>query len=323
MPEILTQSEIDRLLSSMSDNNNIVEEKLSTDWKVKNYDFKNPKEIPKEQIKILRSIHDNFARHLSSYFSGILRLFCEINVTAIEEQPYYEYNNALPDVILIGVMDAKPIEGPILVDISNSITFSLLERLLGGNGKGLVPEREFTEIEVLLMERIFQQISLQLRKAWTGLEGIETSLRHIESNSRLIQVMPMDEVVVIVVMEVTIGSIKGNITISVPCINLEQIIDDLTQVKQQATRKTDNTQEESSKSAMVSHIYNAPITGSAVFGTTVLTLQEVLNLQVGDVIKFDQEASTGVHIEFEGRTWFYGIPGIRRNKKVIKISKVV
>ncbi|MGI5891292.1 MAG: flagellar motor switch protein FliM [Bacillota bacterium] len=322
MSDVLSQSEIDAILDSFSAGSvdlHIEENKN----KVKVYDFKSPKKFSKEQTKVLMGIYENFARYLSSYFSGILRAFCEINIASVEELPYYEYNNALPDSILIGVFDHPPLEGEVLVDLSNSISFSLLERLLGGSGEGTPPNREFTEIEISLLERIFNQIAIASTDAWPSQMNVKCTLKEIESNARLVQAMAMDEIVVIIVMDVSIENAKGTITFCLPCIKLEAIIEQLIQNKYTAKRSSDSKYEEEMKDTMITHVKSAPLEANAIFGETTLTLNDILNLQIGDVIKFDQTVGSEIKINICDKAWFYGIPGIRKNKKVVKISKIV
>ncbi len=324
MSEVLSQSEIDELLSSLtSEGADQAAPVMEETRRIKDYDFKSPKKFSKEQTKVLLSIFEGFSRHLSSYFSGILRAYSEIKVSTVEELPYYEYNNALPDSILIGIFDLRPIEGDVLVDISNSITFTLLERLLGGNGEGEPPHREFTELEISLMRRIFRQISVALRDAWSHLIPIDSTLKEIETNARLMQAMPMEEAVVVIVLDVEIEEVKGTINFCLPCLNLEAIIDQLSQYKYKNKRSGEGEQEEAMNEAMIRQIEDAPLEVVAVFGETVLTLNDILNLQVGDVIRFDQAVASDVRIDIADKTWFYGVPGIKRQKKVIKISKVI
>lgn len=328
IPNILSQSEINELLNSLVSPKDDAEQEiaLSDSKKVKNYDFKTPKKLTKEQIKVILAIHENFARQLSSYFSGILRTYSEINVLSIEEQHYFEYNNALPDSVLIGVIEANPIEGNILVDISNSVTYGLIERMLGGGERenGLIPKREFTEIEISLMERVFKQITVFIKDAWAELVDAEAILKQIETNSRLIQSVAMDEIVVIVIMDVNIKNIKGTINFCIPCINIESLIDKINQNKYFSKRAIDTSQEELIKDSLESKIKEAPIEIHAIFGETVLPLKEILNLQIGDVIKFDQDMGSDVKVNINnGETWFYGTPGIKKNKKAIRINKVV
>jgi len=324
MPDVLSQNQIDELLSDLiQEELGLVKPEATKYSGVKNYDFKSPKKLSKEQLKTLTGIYENFARHLASYFSGILRILCEVSVTSIEEQPYYEYNNSLPDTLLIGVLGAKPIEGNVLVDMSNNISFTLIDRMLGGSGKSVMPNREFTEIEISLMERIFRQITQFTKESWSGLLGLECSFKQVETNARLIQSMAMDEVVVIILMDVLIGEVHGTLSFCIPCINLESIIDQLNRSRYQNKRTMDLELENTAKEIMVKHVKASSLELEGVFGNTVLTLREVMNLQVGDVISFDQSVDKKIKLKIGERTWFLGTPGVYRNKKAVKICKVL
>ena len=329
MSDVLSQNEINELLKSLMDPAKEVQPQIEVPTsvkKVRDYDFKTPKKLSKEQIKIIMSIHENFARQLASYFSGILRSYCEINIISIEEQHYYEYNNALPDSILMGVIEVAPIEGVLLLDISNSITFNLVERLLGGGSREntLIPDREFTEIEISLMDRIFKNMTAFIKEAWSGVMTVNTVLKQIETNARLIQSIPMDEIVIIIIMDVSIGALKGTINFCIPCINIETVIDNMSSNKYPTKKTIDIALEEKAKEQLSSNIRSAHLEVHAIFGETVLNIKDVLNLQVGDVIKFEQPLGDEVKINIkDSETWFYGIAGTKKNKKVVKISKVL
>lgn len=158
MSEVLTQKQIDQLLSELLSSGSGADIAAISDRRIKTYDFKSPKKFSKDQLKVIRSVYESFARHLAVYLSGVLRTSCQIKVDTTEEQPYFEYNNALPDIVLMGVFDVKQFGGSIVIEISNEITFTIVEILLGGNGSGKILEREFTEIEISLMKNIFRQM---------------------------------------------------------------------------------------------------------------------------------------------------------------------
>jgi len=329
IPDILSQSEINELLNSLISGNEVIEptaQPTPGKKKIRDYDFKTPKKLTKEQIKIIMGIYENFARQLASYLSGILRSYTQINVISIEEQHYYEYNNALPDTVLIGVIEMNSPEGIILVDISNSITYHLIERSLGAGNREdpLIPEREFSDIEIALMERILKQIAFFSKEAWSGLVKTDAQLKLIETNSRLIQSISMDEIVVIIVMDVTIGNVKGIINVCIPCISIEPIINKLNHNRYSSKRVIDSTQEELIKDSLTTGIKAAPLEVTAILGETVLSLREIINLQIGDVIKFDLDVGSNIKLNINGvETWFYGTPGIKKNKKAIKVNKVI
>lgn len=323
MPEILSQSQIDELLNALKSEDAAKAEAQQAAKRVKNYDFKTPKKLTKEQTKILLGIHENFARHLASYFSGVLRVFCEISVSSIEELPYYEYNNALNDSVMIGVFDVKPIEGSILVDISNTVTLTLIDRLLGGTGNGYSGKHEFTEIESALMSKVFRQIATFIKEAWATLMEVESEFQQIETNARLIQSMPMEEIVVIVMMDISIGEIKGTMGFSIPCINLEGIIEQLNKNKAVPKRQIDQSQDEFFRENMFNRIRNSALEVRGVLGETQLTIQDITNLQVGDVVRIGHHAEKYVKVAVGERTWFTGIMGVSRNRKAIKVQKIL
>jgi len=326
MPEVLSQSQIDELLNSMMAGSAPVEEEKSavgSGKKIKEYNFKTPKKLAKEQIKTLQGIHENFSRYLSSYLSGILRTYCEITVNSIEELPYYEYNNALPDIEMMGIYTVNPIEGFVMVDISNSITFCLIDRLLGGSGNSPVLDREFTEIEVSLMRRIFHQIALYIQEAWPASLNLKSELIQIETNARLFQSLPVEEIVIIVSLDVAIDETKGSLSFCIPCINLENIITQVNKNKMMQIRQSDSAYEEKARKAMHNHVQNSVLEVSGLFGSTRLSFQEVCNLHVGDVIRLDQAGDADMQVIIGNKVWFYGIPGVKRNRKAIKVKKVL
>lgn len=327
MPEILSQSQIDELLDALKSEDAAkakAEAQAAQNAKrVKNYDFRTPKKLTKEQTKLLLGIHENFARHLASYFSGVLRAYCEISVSSIEELPYYEYNNALSDSIMIGVFEAKPIEGSVLLDISNGVTFALVDRLLGGAGEAYADEHEFTEIEIALMSKVYKQISVFIKEAWANLVEIESSFLQVETNARLLQSMPMEEVVIIVMMDIAIGSVKGTMGLSIPCINLERIIEQLGKNKLTPKRQAELAQEEGLREDMLGLIRGSQLEMRAVLGTTQLTIGDIVSLQVGDVIRVGQRARRDIRMAVGEKTWFTGIMGVSRNRKAIKIKEIL
>ena len=191
MAESLTQEQIDEMLKNVAAGvAPVVSQK--EEEKVKDYDFRAPKKFTKEQIKVLDGIFENYARLLSSYFTGLLRLYCRVSLVNIEEQRYSEFNNALPDYVLMGMVDMgikneEVSETTVIVQISNTITFTMIDRLLGGRGEFRDVNRDFTEIEITIMNDVMNQMANLLYKPWASHIELEPKLIGIETNSRVVQ----------------------------------------------------------------------------------------------------------------------------------------
>jgi flagellar motor switch protein FliM len=320
MADILSQSQIDDLLNELigetdsSEKSNIgLNEKT---FKV--YDFKSPKKMSKDQYKLLSSITDILARHLSAYFAGLLRSYCEITLATIDEHPYYEYNNSLPDSILTGVIDIDSI-GTLLIDMSNSVSFTLVERMLGSNiFSSVVPDREFTEIEISLMERIFKKICLFIKEALTALPNSQVELRQIETNSRFIKSIRIEEVVEVIIYNVVIGPVKGTLTICIPYTCVDSLVSTMEQHNEK--EKTGVASDEVKRN-LLNELSGTLVDVAAILGNATLPLKDILNLQPGDVIRLNQKIDSPVVVTVNKNKWFLGEPGLKRNYKAVKINK--
>lgn len=151
-----------------------------------------------------------FPEWLASYFSGTLRTVCEVEVQQIEEQRYYEYNNALPDNSLTGLVNIKPADkryddSTMILDMSTSLGFYLIDRVLGGPGTGYDIERNYTDIEIAILSNIFEKITQRLQDTWSNNLQVNVSLSGIETNSRLLQVFAPEDIVVIIILSIKLG----------------------------------------------------------------------------------------------------------------------
>jgi len=126
--DILSQNEIDALLSALSTGEMSAEDMKKDDEprKVKVYDFKRALRFSKDQIRSLTRIHENFARLLTTYFSAQLRTYVQINVASVDQIPFEEFIRSIPNMTLINIFEVPPLEGNILMEVNPNIAYSML-----------------------------------------------------------------------------------------------------------------------------------------------------------------------------------------------------
>ena len=326
MAEVLSQSQIDELLNSFKDVKEI--EVQAPEKKIKAYDFKAPKKFTKEQIKVLDGIFENYTRLLSSYLTSILRLYCKVSLVQIEEQRYYEFNNALPDYVMMGMVDmgiADPdiSETTIIIQMSNPITFAMIDRLLGGTGAYIDEGRDFTEIEVDIMEGVLGRFSSLLRDPWLSYIDTDPKLVSIETNSRVIQAIASDDVAIIVMLEAEINDIKNTISVCLPAINLEEIMAKFSGKYMRSSKRLDPTKDEERRQEILTGIKDTQLEITAVLGETQVDLGDILNLQVNDVIPLNLSIDSNVMVRIGESAWFDGKLGVRNNRKAVKIDNIL
>ncbi len=329
MAEVLSQQQIDELLGKLQSGDVDFKEieEQSSGKRVKEYDFLSPKKFSRDQLKLLNNIFDSFARLIGLHLSNLLRVSCEAEVIQVEEEEYREFNNALNDSVLVGVLRMQNKENNIddkriLLEMSRPVSFSILDRLLGGSANAEQADRDYTDIEVSLFEYLFRQFAAVLKNAWGNYIDVEHFLDMIETNSRLIQFIQQDESVAIVVMNLSVDEAKGTLNICLPASTLDDFfkIFDSKYVKMQ--RKSNVEQEKLRKDSIMSTISESSLTVSAMLGKTEITLEELLGLQIGDVLPLDTPASdSSVLIDVEDQHWFTGAIGIKKKNYAVKIEK--
>lgn len=319
MAEVLSQSQIDELLNELS-NEKKIETEVDLDEKtVKHYDFKSPKKMSRDQYKVLSSLTDVLARHIAAYFAGMLRNYCELELATIDEHPYFEYNNSLPDTLITAAIGIDSIDGIMLMDISNSITYTLIECMLGGNIESkIVPNREFTDIEVALMERIFKRICSFIQEVLSGIPNINVTLKNLETNTRFIREIRIEEVVEVVVYNINIGPVKGTITLCIPYNCVEAI---LSNIENHGEFSNEGVQSDEVKSSLLNELSDTYVDVCAILGEANLPMKDVINFQTGDVIKLNQKVDNPISITINKNKWFLGIPGVKKSYNAIKIKK--
>lgn len=325
MAEILSQSQIDELLNNLSTGDVDIQELEASEKKIKEYDFRSPKKITKETIKLLKGIYENYCRMVTSRLTSMLRLMCDVTVEQVEESIFHEYNNALDDYVLMGLIDVKypdntVSDSQILMEISKPLSFVIIDRLLGGTGEDYEHDRDYTDIELSLLGNTLKQLVRQMGSNWESTVEIETELAKIETNSRFIQSINYNDTVVIIVLNVELNQSTGKITICIPSSILEEILKMASNFTK-SNKKSDQSREEQ-RAAIMSSIKSSILTVTGVLGNSQATLQDILNMQIGDLIILDRNIDSDIDINVDGRKWFEGKWGARKNKGVIKINKI-
>lgn len=328
--EVLSQSQIDDLLNSLTTGAMDLEtaEDDAHGKKVKEYDFRTPKRFTKEQLRVVSSVYENYSRLLSSYLTSLLRLFVEVEFVHIEEQRYSEFNNALPDSVMAGIGEIRftgstSENNTLIVDMSKNVVFAIVERLLGGRGDGFETDREFTEIELALMENVFKGIFPQMSDSWYNYFELDVLYRKMETNSRLIQAIDVDDTVVIMMMDISVKDVKGTISICMPAVCLEDVIKKINSQDMRNLRRSNSESDKERRELVMKYLQQSDLELRCIIGTATVTLQDIYYLSVGDVIQLGKPIDSMVDINVGKSSWFRGKVGVQHNRKAVQILEVL
>ncbi len=330
MADALSQHQIDELFESLNGNDDDDEnDSEKKEKRIKNYNFKMPQKFTKEDLKLIRDIYEQYSRLVASYITGITRLYCHAKVLHVEEQKYYEFNNSLEDYVMMGVVgltfdNHDIMDAECTIQFSNAITFSLIDRLMGGPGNAFEISRDFTEIEVSVIRTILEKMAVYLQEAWSGYIDMNPSLSRIETNARLTKSIAPDEVIVTATLEIELNKRKSLMTISIPAINMEEIITHFSgrYTSEMSRRVVDEERRQEQRNSILKGVKNSTLTMSTVLAETEIDLSDILSLRVNDIIPLDVPITQNAMVKINNVQWFTAKPGISNNKKAIKIVEI-
>ncbi|TVL76013.1 flagellar motor switch protein FliM [Brachyspira hyodysenteriae] len=327
MTEVLSQSEIDALLSAISSGeslDNIDTKRVEVEHrKIKIYDFKRPDKFSKDQIRTLQMMHENFARVTTTSLSAQLRTLVGIHVASVDQLTYEEFIRSVSNPSTLAIVSMDPLKGSSILEIDPSITFTIIDRLFGGPGES--PKnlnRELTDIELSVMEGIIVRILGNLREAWSQVIDLRPRLGSIETNPQFAQMVSPNDMVVLITLETKVADVEGMMNFCIPYITIEPILSKFSAQYWYASIRRGSTSE--NLKIIKEKLQNIFVETSAELGSMQLPLSDILNLQKGDVVKFtDTKITYPVIFKIGNRKKFLCRPGISGSRMAVQLTGVM
>ncbi|MFZ5644585.1 MAG: flagellar motor switch protein FliM [Bacillota bacterium] len=315
--EILSQNEIDSLLEALTTGKLDVEEIKHTaaPTVTKPYDFRRPNKFSKEHLRSLEMLHQNFARLLSSFFSGYLRAAINVEIASVGQMIYEEFMRSIPSPTVLTIFQCKPLEGAAVMETNTQVVFPLIDLMFGGPGTATDKSRELTDIEITVVRKLFQRVlSEHFAAAWHDLYEIEPIIESIETNPRMQQLYSPNEVVALITFSVSIDEEpRGLINLCIPYIVLEPVVSKLS-VRQQFVRQTGGSKDDEIK--WIKHWMGFSNVGiEVVLGETQISVRDFLQLEVDDVLTLSRTVNHDLELYVENELKF-GVQAGRVNKNL-------
>ncbi len=290
--------------------------------KVTLYDFKRPERVGKEQMRALQTLHEGFSRNFGAALSSQLRSIVEVQLTSVDQLTYSEFLFSLENPTCFNLLKADPLEGNLILDINPSILFPIIDRLLGGGREsGASQRRPLTEIELRLVNKITSHFLREMKAAWENVVSLDLQVLRVESNPQLVQIVPPNEVVVVVSFEVTLGEVRGMVNLCIPFNAIERIGGKLSANTWTSYGRKDVDPELLTR--ITRNLQGSEVELIVNLAETRITTSELIGLRVGDVIKTDKDIHEPVNVIVQGVEKFHAKLGAHKGQKAICIESLV
>ena len=321
MADVLSQSEIDSLLSALNNGDfDPTENEEVEERQIKDYNFARPSKFSKDHLRTLVFIFEHYARLLSTSLPVYLRKNVQVEVMHAEAATFQEFSNSLSNPVLIGVVNFAPLEGTIVIEMASGLGYTIVDRMLGGSGTPLEKAREFTEIELSIIERVMSVCTNLLVEPWINVQELNPTLERIETNSQFAQFVSPNEMTSVVTMDIKIGDVQGLMNICIPYTVVEPVIDKINTKYWYST--ADVKSNEAYREMIEETLGRAQIPVRAIMGRSAISVNDFIHLQVGDIIKVDTKLEDDLDVYVGNIKKFSALPGSHNDAYAVKIQSV-
>ncbi len=266
------------------------------------FDFKRADRIAKSQLRAIHFLHETFVRNLVSSLSAYLRSYLSGNLVTVEQLPYSEFLEALPSPTCMVSLSLRPYDGNAVLELNPPLVFSILELLLGGKAKSpTVIQREVTEIEQNLLDRLFRIVVHELAETWKAIAPIEFRIESMETEPQFLQIITPSEAVVAIGIELRIGETVGTMNLAIPSITIKMMRQKFDQ--QWSVRKVEPGGAEQARMLRMLRpatlLLDARLEGS-------IRARQLAEMKSGDVLSFDYPVHRQLECMVNGKPKFKG-----------------
>jgi flagellar motor switch protein FliM len=321
--DVLSQAEVESLLSAMDGREpevvaDAANSRIRQRDKISPYDFKRPERVGKEQMRSLQTMYEGFGRNFGAALSALLRTIVELRLTSVDQLTYSEFVFSLENPTCFNLINAAPLEGQLILDINLSLLFPIIDRLLGGGSDPTPPARRpLTEIELRLVSRITDLFCAEMKHAWENVLDLDLSIDRVESNPQLVQIVPPNEVVVLISFELTLGDARGMMNLCIPFNSIERISGRLSSNSWVGYGKKAATPE--SIQRISSQLRGSLVEVVVDLAETNVSTSDLIGLRVGDIIATEKDVNRPLVVSVEGRPKFHAQAGAFKGHKAIQV----
>ncbi len=322
MADILSQEEVDALLSAVSEGDPQAEIRREPVEHVhtSRYDFKRPERISKEEIQGFQTLAELFARDLSTALGASLRAVARVSVISVEQTTYDEYAISISNPTSYNIIQLPPLDGNVILEFSPSLTFPIIDRMLGGRGAAIPENRELTEIEQRLTVKIIEIVLDTLIKTWRHVEEFSWKLVAQENDPQIVQIVAGSEIALVLRFELNVGDISGTTSLCIPAVVIEPLLE---RVGAEYTfyGSRPQSRDAQAKKRIEEIVTEAKVPIEADMVGSVISVGDLLKLQIGDIVRLDNSVAdeSSITVSVRKKPKFKAKQGRIGNKQAIQI----
>ena len=336
MNQVLSQAEVDALLSVVANGGSqpasasgaaagVVSQGSvvgsSGAVEVAPYDLTNQDRVIRGRMPTLDIIYERFVRLFRMSLSNSLRKIATISIISTDILKFGEFVNTLPIPSCMSILRFETLRGPAIFVVEAKLAYALVDSFFGGTDRPFtkIEGKEFTKIELSILQKVMMMAIKDLEDAWTPVHEPGISYIRTETNPQFVGIVPPSDVIISTTFEVELENASGTIAIVMPYATIEPIKSKLNSYYQTESGSADRDWVEK----VQSHLSSATAEVVVKLGAAEISVGDLVNLNVGDVIPLSQDADGELTVLVEGVPKFKCLFGVSRGNRAVQVTRTL
>jgi len=310
MEKVLNQQEIDAMVRNARGGATTATAPtvLAIPW-----DVRQAGQMSREQVQSISDLHEGFARNLTQAVAGYLRVEFKAALVSAEHLTYREFLQRLPEVTYLATCTLTPVNATALLQMDLGVAFSLIDVLLGGEGRGKPPERQITGIEEQILETITRIICRELQTAWQIL-ALQFAFEQRQQAAQVPHLMPAEERTLSLSFELSVNENRGTLNLVFPAIVSNALLRKMASELRRARRRVQPDSER-----VRARLLACPFKLELAARIPAISMSALVNLSPGQMLSLRTAVEQPVELQASGHTMFTAMPARRGTARVAQV----
>ncbi|UTW54178.1 flagellar motor switch protein FliM [Kordiimonas sp. SCSIO 12610] len=249
-----------------------------------------------ERLPMLDIVFDRMVRMMSTSLRNFTSDNIEVSLDNITSVRFGDYLNSIPLPAMLAVFRAEEWDNYGLMTIDSSLIYSIVDVLLGGR-RGTaamrIEGRPYTTIEQTLVERMISVILKDMCGAFEPLSPVNFTFDRLETNPRFATIARPPNAAVLIKLRVDMEDRGGRVEVLFPYATLEPVRELLLQRFMGEKFGRDSIWE----THLATELWSADVELDVVMDEVTMSLNDVMNLEVGQTVMFNKTPKDEVVIK--------------------------
>ncbi|MDQ3739860.1 MAG: FliM/FliN family flagellar motor switch protein [Actinomycetota bacterium] len=276
-------------------------------------DFSRPTKFTTDQERRLTRAVEAYCRTATARLAAE-RVPCELELLDCSQHTWSNTQAHVPPGSVIALAGVEPLGTRVVLSAEHPLLLGALEALLGGSPERAPRDRKLTDIDLMLIRRVFDTLVEALSSVFSDHAGVQLTVTEVDPAGETTYLEQPSEPALALTMEARLGRASTVMVLLLPYHAVEPVLGRFTGRDEGSEGRDAN-----SVDAIRAGVSRVDVTVRAEVADRIMPVHEILQLKPGDVVKLGSSADSHVTLCAEDVPVHRARPGRSGSRRAVQV----